>query len=247
MLGPDDLPEGRVTTVTAGHRSLAITHHDGRYGALDNRCPHQGGPLGEGSIEKGWLRCPWHGWDYCPITGRRPAGSRGLRRRFPVEVRDDGVWVGVPPEAPHVRTVTDVMAETMVAWGVTHVFGMVGHSNLGLRRRDAPARGGRRAHLHRDPARGRGSFAASAFAKLTGRPAACLSIAGPGATNLLTGLWDAKVNRAPMLALTGQVDLQVLGPGAFQDVDLRAAFGGVATWPRPCSRTPTTRSSWPWP
>jgi pyruvate oxidase len=37
-----------------------------------------------------------------------------------------------------------------------------------------------------------------------GRPAACLSIAGPGATNLLTGLWDAKMDRAPILALTGQ-------------------------------------------
>jgi pyruvate oxidase len=56
-----ELPEGRVKTVVAGRRSLALTHWQGRYGALDNRCPHQGGPLGEGSIEKGWLRCPWHG------------------------------------------------------------------------------------------------------------------------------------------------------------------------------------------
>jgi pyruvate oxidase len=48
----DELPEGRVKTVAAGHRSLALTHFDGRYGALENRCPHQGGPLGEGTIEK---------------------------------------------------------------------------------------------------------------------------------------------------------------------------------------------------
>ncbi|MFQ5550009.1 MAG: thiamine pyrophosphate-binding protein, partial [Gemmatimonadales bacterium] len=54
--------------------------------------------------------------------------------------------------------------------------------------------------------------------------------AGPGATNLLTGLWDAKVDRAPILALTGQVDTQVLGPGAFQEVDLAAAFNSVAAW-----------------
>ncbi len=57
-----------------------------------------------------------------------------------------------------------------------------------------------------------------------------LSIAGPGATNLLTGLWDAHVDRSPVLALTGQVDTQVLGPGAFQEVDLAAAFGKVAQW-----------------
>ena len=230
VLGLDDLPEGRVTTVAAGHRSLAMTHHDGRYGALDNRCPHQGGPLGEGAIENGWLRCPWHGWDYCPLTGDSPGGHDDGAESFPVEVRDDGVWVAVPPEAAHVRTVTDLMVETMVAWGVTHVFGMVGHSNLGLAdaiRRQVETGGLTYVGIRHE---GAASFAASAFAKLTGRPAACLSIAGPGATNLLTGLWDAKVNRAPILALTGQVNLQVLGPGAFQEVDLRAAYGGVAAW-----------------
>ena len=194
MLGPEGLAEGRVTTVAAGHRSIALTRHEGRYGALDNRCPHQGGPLGEGAIENGWLRCPWHGWDYCPITGKAPGGheDEGVAT-FPVEVRDDGVWVAVPPEREHVRTVSDLMVETMVAWGVTHVFGMVGHSNLGLAdamRRQVEAGALTFVGIRHE---GAASFAASAFAKLTGRPAACLSIAGPGATNLLTGLWDAKV------------------------------------------------------
>ena len=49
-LALDELPEGRVTTVTLGQRVLALTHYQGQYGALDNRCPHQGGPLGWGSI-----------------------------------------------------------------------------------------------------------------------------------------------------------------------------------------------------
>jgi pyruvate oxidase len=40
VLDADDLPEGRVTTVTVGRRSLAVSHHEGRYGAIDNRCPH---------------------------------------------------------------------------------------------------------------------------------------------------------------------------------------------------------------
>ena len=77
---------------------------------------------------------------------------------------------------------------------------------------------------------GAAAFAASAYGKLTGRPAACLTIAGPGATNLLTGMWDAKVDRAPVLALTGQVQTSVLGVHNFQEVDLRAAFGAVADW-----------------
>jgi nitrite reductase/ring-hydroxylating ferredoxin subunit len=77
----DELPEGRVKTVAAGHRSLALTHFDGRYAALENRCPHQGGPLGEGTIEKGMLRCPWHGYDYCPLTGLGVRRCRAVVRR----------------------------------------------------------------------------------------------------------------------------------------------------------------------
>ncbi len=232
VLEPGELADGRVKPVTCGHRTLCMTRHEGRFGALDNRCPHQGGPLGEGSIEKGLLRCPWHGWDYDPLTGKAPGYDDGVEA-FEVEVRDDGVWVALPDEEPHVRTVTDVMAETMVAWGIRHVWGMVGHSNLGLA--DALRRRAEAGELSFYGIRheGAAAFAASAYGKLTGRPAACLAIAGPGATNLLTGLWDANVDRAPVLALTGQVDTQVLGPGAFQEIDLVAAFGRVAQWSQP--------------
>ncbi len=233
----DELPEGRVRTATCGHQSVCMTHFAGAYHALDNACPHQGGPLGEGSIENGWLRCPWHGWDFHPATGRSPGGFEDTVKRFAVEVRDDGVYVGIEVEQPHVRTVSDVMVETMTNWGVRSVWGMVGHSNLGLA--DALRRQEEAGKLKYFGIRheGAASFAASAYGKLTGRPAACFSIAGPGATNLLTGLWDANVDRAPVLALTGQVDTQVLGPGAFQEIDLQAAFGKVAQWTQPVLHT----------
>ncbi len=226
----DELPEGRVKTVTAGRESIALTHFEGEYAALLNACPHQGGPLGEGSIEDGWLRCPWHGWDFHPCTGKPPGGYDDGVPIFPVEIRDDGIYVGIEEETTRERTVADVMVETMVEWGVSHVFGMVGHSNLGLadafRNQEEAGRLNYIGIRHE----GAASFAASAYAKLSGRPAACFSIAGPGATNLLTGLWDAKMDRVPVLALTGQVDTQVLGPGAFQECDLAAAFAPVATW-----------------
>ncbi|MCA9586320.1 MAG: Rieske 2Fe-2S domain-containing protein [Myxococcales bacterium] len=225
---PGELDEGRVKSVTAGHRGVCLTRHEGCYAALTNKCPHQGGPLGEGSIENGWLRCPWHGWDFHPRTGQSPEGLDDALETFPVEVRDDGVYVGIEAEEPHVRDASDVMVETMTRWGVRWVFGMVGHSNLGLadaiRRRAEPGDLGYVGVRHE----GAAAFAVSAYGKLTGRPAACLAIAGPGATNLLTGLWDANVDRAPALALTGQVQTQVLGRGAFQEIDLKAAFGGVA-------------------
>ena len=49
-LGPDELADGRVKPVTCEHYTVCMTRVGDEYGALDNRCPHQGGPLGEGSI-----------------------------------------------------------------------------------------------------------------------------------------------------------------------------------------------------
>lgn len=224
----ESLPEGRIKTVSAGKKTIALSFFEGKFCAIDNHCPHQGGPLGEGSIEKGWLRCPWHGYEYHPCSGRPPEGFDDAAPTYPVEVRDNGIYIGIEEEQPHRKTVSDVMVETMINWGVDTVFGMVGHSNLGLA--DAFRRQEEKGRLKYIGIRheGAASFAASAYAKLTGRPAACFAIAGPGATNLLTGLWDAKVDRAPILALTGQVDSQVLGPGAFQEIDLNSAFEAVA-------------------
>lgn len=223
-----ELPEGRVKTVTAAHKGICLTHFEGKFSALDNKCPHQGGPLGEGSIENGMLRCPWHGWDFHPQTGIPPGGYDDGIETFQVKEKGDAVYVGVEEEDAHEPTVSDVMAETMVNWGVTKVFGMVGHSNLGFA--DAMKRQEEKGKLNFYGIRheGAAAFAASAYGKLTGKPAACFSIAGPGATNLFTGMWDAKVDRAPLLALTGQVATQVVGTGNFQEVDLVQAFGSVA-------------------
>ncbi len=228
ILELDELDEGRVKTVAIGTRTFAVSRHEGRYGCLDNACPHQGGPLGEGSIEKGWLRCPWHGYDYSPINGQPPSGFSDAPACFATEVRDDGVYVSLPPEPEPQRTVSDVLVETLTNWGLTHVFGMVGHSNLGFA--DAMRKAEARGDLTYIGIRheGAASFAASAFGKLTGTPAGCFGIAGPGSTNLLTGLYDAKEDRAPVLAISGQVPSSVKGRGAFQDTDLEAAFSGVA-------------------
>jgi pyruvate oxidase len=230
LLGVDELDEGRVTTVTVGATSLCVTRDEGGFGCLANACPHQGGPLGEGSIERGWLRCPWHGYDYSPRSGRPPTGFDDAPEAYRTEVRGDEVWVALPEPRPRTRTVSDVLVETMVAWGVSHVFGMVGHSNLGFAdaMREAEARGELTYVGIRHE--GAAAFAASAYGKLTGGLAACFAIAGPGSTNLLTGLYDARADRAPVLALSGQVPSKVRGRGAFQDTDLTGAFAAVARY-----------------
>ncbi|MGQ0719643.1 MAG: thiamine pyrophosphate-binding protein [Pseudonocardiales bacterium] len=226
---PADVPDdGRVRSVVVDGRTVALSRCGATLGALENRCPHQGGPLGEGSIEKGLLRCPWHGYDYDPLTGKPPAGFSDGVTSYPVDERADGVYVQLPPMRAEVRTVADVMVETLVAHGVTRVFGMVGHSNLGFA--DALRRAEQRGELTYIGIRheGAAAFAASAYGKLTGRPAACFAIAGPGSTNLLTGLYDAKLDQSPVVAISGQVPSTVLGRGAFQDVDLSAVFKDVA-------------------
>jgi thiamine pyrophosphate-dependent acetolactate synthase large subunit-like protein/nitrite reductase/ring-hydroxylating ferredoxin subunit len=222
-----EIPEGRVTSVTAANKTFCITHHQGKLGCLDNKCPHQGGPLGEGSIENGLLRCPWHGWDYDPISGKAPGFDDGVET-FPIEIREDGIYIGIEEELHEERTVSDLMMETMVECGVDTVFGMVGHSNLGVA--EAMRKLEKKGKLRYISIRheGAASFAASAYGKITGRPAACFAIAGPGATNMFTGMWDAKNDRAPLIALSGQVDNQVVGTGAFQEVDLVNAFSSVS-------------------
>ncbi|MEO7351593.1 MAG: thiamine pyrophosphate-binding protein [Marmoricola sp.] len=224
-----DVPgEGRVRSVTVDGRSIALTRCGSALAALENRCPHQGGPLGEGSIEKGLLRCPWHGYDYDPVTGQSPGTFGDAVATYDLDEREDGVYVRLPEPVHVERTVSDVLVETLIAHGVTRVFGMVGHSNLGFA--DALRRAEERGELTFIGIRheGAAAFAASAYGKLTGRPAACFAIAGPGSTNLLTGLYDAKLDQSPVIAISGQVPSKVLGRGAFQDLDLSAVFKDVA-------------------
>ena len=200
---PDQIEEGKILKVQAGKKTLAVSKVNGEIGAVDNACPHMGGPLNEGTIENGFIKCPWYGYEFHTCTGKSPEGFDDKVQAYKLELKDDGVYVEVEEETVHEATISDVMVETMVNWGVDTVFGMVGHSNLGLA--DAMLLQEEKGNLKFIGIRheGAAAFAASAYGKLTGTPAACLTIAGPGATNLFTGMWDAKVDRAPLLALTG--------------------------------------------
>jgi pyruvate oxidase len=225
--GSSEFAIDTVHPVQIGETSVAVVRTDAGIYALNGRCPHQGGPLTEGTMCDGLLRCPWHGYDFNVDTGRSP-GSDLVAETLKVREQDGTVEIAVPAPKRSAWTVSHVIVETLVDWGIDTVFGMVGHSNLGLAEaiRIQEERGTIRYYGIRHE--GAAAFACSGYAKVTGRPAACLSIAGPGATNLLTGLWDAKMDRAPILALTGQVNTQVMGPGAFQEIDLASAFHAVA-------------------
>ena len=224
-----DLPNGRVKTVVADKQQVCLVHHENEFSALENRCPHQGGPLGEGQIEEGWVICPWHAYQYDPKTGKAPEGFNDHAKCHKVKMENDDILVEIE-DKEKIFTISDQMVDVMTKWGVKVVFGIVGHSNLGFA--DAMHKAEQRGDLSYYGVRheGAASFAASAYAKLTGEPAVCFSIAGPGATNMLTGMWDAHVDNVPLLAITGQVNTQIMGPGAFQELDLHSAFKAVTCW-----------------
>ena len=156
VVDPGEVDDGRVRTAHAGPRTIALARCGDRFGALDNRCPHQGGPLGEGSIENGLLRCPWHGYDYDPVTGP-PAGrvqrcargvpGRGARRR-----RLRGRAPAARPRAHglrrHGRDDGGVGRDPCVRDGRP--------LQPGLRRRPPARRAAGRDDLHRHPPRGGG-------------------------------------------------------------------------------------------
>ena len=127
----DDLAVGEVKAVVTGGRAVCLTRTPNGLGALDNRCPHQGGPLGEGTIEDRWPICPWHGYEYDPLTGESPAGYGDSATPLPLAETDGAIAVGLPVVVRS-RTLMDQMVDVMVDGGVDSVFGMVGHSNLGL-------------------------------------------------------------------------------------------------------------------
>lgn len=90
---PADFTPGEGRIVDAGGRTFAIFNIDGRYFALDNACPHRGGPLGEGDLDGTTVSCPWHGWRW-DVTMGVNVNNPGVKVAcFAVTVEDDGVFV----------------------------------------------------------------------------------------------------------------------------------------------------------
>ena len=65
----EQLPPGQSQIVIAGGRELALFNVAGKFYCLDNECPHAGGPLGEGMLDRDAVMCPWHGWYFDVTTG----------------------------------------------------------------------------------------------------------------------------------------------------------------------------------
>jgi pyruvate oxidase len=130
-------------------------------------------------------------------------------------------------EAKIGRTVSEVLVDQLQEWGVNYVFGVPGTSTLGVM--DAIRKNGKVTYIqvrHEQVA----AFMASAYGKLTGHVAACLSVSGPGTTNLATGLYDASLDHSPVLVLSGMVARQFIGPGSIQEIDQYSYFEPICVF-----------------
>ena len=126
------------------------------------------------------------------------------------------------------ETAADVLVESILDWGVDTVFGLPGDGINGimeaLRTRQDRVRFIQVRHEEA------AAFMACAYAKYTGRLGCCLATSGPGGIHLLNGLYDAKLDQAPVLALTGQTYSDLKGSNFQQEVDMARLFDDVTVY-----------------
>jgi acetolactate synthase-1/2/3 large subunit len=133
----------------------------------------------------------------------------------------------MPSPAPGHRTAADLLVECFLAEGLEYVFSVPGEETMDIL--DALSRTPAIRHITTRHEQG-AAFMADVYGRLTGRSAVAMATLGPGATNLVTGIADAYLDRAPMVALTGQASTDKLHKEAHQVVDIVRMLQPVTKW-----------------
>lgn len=122
--------------------------------------------------------------------------------------------------------VSDFIIKRLGQWGITRLYGYPGDGINGIL--GALGRAGESIHFTQVRHEEMAAFMACAHAKFTGEVGVCLATSGPGAIHLLNGLYDAKLDRQPVVALVGQTSRMAMGGSYQQEVDLLSLFKDVA-------------------
>src|SRR4051812_9585395 len=128
------------------------------------------------------------------------------------------------------KTVSDHLLDRLTAWSVRRIFGYPGDGINGIMGalRRANEEGGERFDFVQVANEELAGLMATAHAKFTGEVGVCLATSGPGAIHMLNGLYDAKLDHQPVVAIVGQQARTSLGGSYQQEVDLQALFKDVA-------------------
>jgi nitrite reductase (NADH) small subunit len=94
-----DFPPGEGREFVVEDRIVAVYNVDGTLYALDGVCPHQGGPLGKGTLCGQVVTCPWHGWQFDVVTGRHQLSRSVIQPGFAVRVEGDAIWIDLTSTA----------------------------------------------------------------------------------------------------------------------------------------------------
>src|SRR3954462_861752 len=125
------------------------------------------------------------------------------------------------------QTVADYLLSRLRAWEIDHVFGYAGDGINGLlaawQRADNQPQFVQARHEEM------AAFVAVGYAKFSGRVGVCVATSGPGAIHLLNGLYDAKLDHVPVVALVGQTERSAMGGSYQQEVDLLSLFKDVCS------------------
>ncbi|HEX7375738.1 MAG TPA: biosynthetic-type acetolactate synthase large subunit [Pirellulales bacterium] len=119
----------------------------------------------------------------------------------------------------------DILVEALIHHGVEVIFAYPGGASMPLHQSLTKFRRQIRTILPRHEQGG--AFAAQGYARSTGRPGVCMATSGPGATNLVTAVADAKLDSIPLIAITGQVKTAVIGSDAFQETPIVEVCRGI--------------------
>lgn len=90
-----DVSEGTGVVSECAGKSIALFHVEGDFYAIDNTCPHKGGPLGEGELEGCVVTCPWHAWEFNVTTGCNPDNEKVEVKTYAVKVEGEDVLVEI--------------------------------------------------------------------------------------------------------------------------------------------------------
>ncbi|MDQ0190192.1 acetolactate synthase large subunit [Alicyclobacillus cycloheptanicus] len=124
---------------------------------------------------------------------------------------------------------SDLFVRCLEAEGVEYIFGIPGEENIDLM--DSLSRSSIEFVVTRHEQGA--AFMADAYGRVTGKPGVCLATLGPGATNLMTGVANAHLDRVPLVALTGQAELTRLHKESHQNVDTIQLFHGITKYNQP--------------
>ncbi len=92
-----DVPPGTAKAFAFGRGEVAVFNVDGTLYALENSCPHQGGPIADGWLEGAVITCPWHAWCFDVRTGKMILGEFARIARYTVKAEAGGIYIAAEP------------------------------------------------------------------------------------------------------------------------------------------------------